>query len=336
MAEHSSLEASISYGIQADKTTQATVFRTGLKTTSSMPPPAKDVYDPGPEHPGPASRNTLRRSAAKVTGYLANFSSEGVFYPNLIGDQLVGAGFLPVSVNNTDHYVHTFKIGAASALKYISVLWTLDTWTRAITGARLTSLGVNITPEEATVSDEGRGLVMVAPVGGETLVPEDDFFFEPTIGTGTFEIAAAAFTTEAIRGLTFDVTQTLDEEDRALFVPGRANLPQRSIDVALGLQDINISQADYQLLVNNGAANTDPYLGMPIMDVDVTFQSASNIAGAAVPYSFQIQIPELEVTMSDFQATGNEVVRYSLEGVMLDRVTDPVVVILTNNVASYA
>lgn len=341
MANASSLLASYSLGVQADKDTQATALVTGLKTRSSVPGPEFDTYEPGAEHPGPTTRNTLRRSPTERTGYLAPFSSSGLLYPRLFPIQLIGAGFTISSADNTTHYTHTGNIALADALQYLTCIYsaTDETWLRAITGGRITSLQVTADPQnEITVSDEGQGLVIGAVAGSPTYVDEEPIRIKSTIGTAALTVNTVDLSSIPIRGFTWNVAQTLDDQDFQLFQANRADLPQQSIDITGEIQELDLTKDDYQLIQNAGIGNTDPSLIAATGDLTFTFQSASNIPGAPVPYSVQFVINAAEFVMSEFPADGENLMRYAMTYQLLDAPggpAQPAQVIIVNDQASY-
>ncbi len=68
------------------------------------------------------------------------------------------------------------------------------------------------------------------------------------------------------------------------------------------------------------------------------FRSAANISGAAVPYSLNIDINSCEYTIADNSLRANlaDEIEPEISWEMIDDVTDPIVITLKNDVASYA
>lgn len=336
MPATSSLSAAISYGTQADKTTAATALQTGLKTRSTMPGPTWDTYDPGAEHPGPADRNTIKRAATQKTGYIAPFGSTGSFYPRLFGYQLRGAGFDVVTTDETTHFTHVFTIASGDDYAYMSVIWALENWERMIIGARLQTLGFNATPQSIEITDTGIGMVSGAVQGAPTYNEEIAVPIKPTIGYGSILIDAVELTTDAIKGHQWTITDTLDTEDYQLWMEGRNDIPQSSIGIAGSFDDIDVTQAIYEKLVTGGAVDGSPDSAAIMAALDIMYQSAEVIPGAAVPYSLQMEAPDAEFAMGDFEASGEDIVRFSAEYEIVDLSAQPLTFTLVNDVASYA
>ena len=337
----SSLTAAYSLGIQDDINTQATVLITGKKTRSNVPGPEWDTYEPGPEHPGAVSRRTARRSPTERTSYVAPFGSTGLLYPRLFGVQLAGVGFTPTTDDQTTHQVHTFNLSLADALHYISCVYqaTDETWLRAITGGRLTSLQVTADPQnEITVIDEGTGIDIGAVAGTPTYVDEQPVRIKATKGTASLNVNGVSLAGKTMRGFTWNVAQELDDQDFRLFYSQRADLPQSSIDVTGDIQELDLSKADYQLLQNGAVGNTDPSLVVATGNLAFKFESASNIPGAPVPYSVEFILNAAEFAMSEFPADGENMMRYALSYQLLDIAggpAQPAQVVITNDVAAY-
>lgn len=340
MANASSLIASYSLGIQADKDTAATAFITGLKTQSNVPGPRWDTYDPGPEHPGPTTRNSAKRSYDERTGYVAPFGSTGLLYPRLVGTQLVGIGMEAATTDNTTHYSHAFTMALADAVGYLSAIYqaTDTAWQRMITGGRLSSLQFTADPQnEIQVVDQGLGLVVGAPAGGETFTDEEAQRIKATKGTATINVNSVAFT-RAIRGFQVTFTQSLDEQDFQLLQAGRADLPQNSLGIEGEIQQIDLYEDDYQLIQNGAIGATDPDVTVAKGDIAIKFESAANISGAAVPYSLEFVFPAVQFVMGEFPASGEDPMRYALQFAMVDAPggpAEPVTVNLVNDVAAY-
>lgn len=339
--DNSSLFAAYSLGVQAGKATQATTLITGKKTRSNVPGAEWDTYEGGPEHPGPVTRRTLRRSATERTSYVAPFGSTGLLYPRLFGNQLIGAGFTPTTDDQTTHQIHTFDIALANALSYITCIYqaTDETWKRAITGGRLTSLQVTADPEaEITVVDEGMGLEIGSVTGVPTYVDEQPVRIKSTRGSATLVVNGVSLAGLSMRGFTWNVEQSLDDQDFQLFNQERADLPQQSIDVTGEIQQLDLNKDHYQLVQNGGIGNTDPSLVVATGNLSFLFQSAANIPGAPVPYSVEFVINAAEFAMSEFPADGDSKMRYALTYQLIDAVggpAQPAQVIITNDVAAY-
>jgi hypothetical protein len=337
-----SLTCAFSLGQQAAIDTDATDFITTLATVSGLQP-RFDITESRREHPGAVgSRATAKRAASTRTGYLVDLVSTFVLRPRFIGHALLGAGFTVATTNNTTHYTHVFKLASRATFPWLTGLWYIDddavaAFTLKSGNVRLTQLNINASPEEVQCDLAAVGMTEGDAAGTETLVSEAGFEILPTIGTMTVNLASTSFIT-SVRSINLAIANTLKEDDRFLFVSGRTDLPQEEITVAATLGGVPITRDLYRRIVRGGTSGTEPSLVPPTGDLIYKFQSAANITGASVPYSLQMDLNSVEYTFPDNQLQASEADDLELEvtAEMIDNVTDPIVITLVNDVASYA
>ncbi len=337
----SSLTAALSLGIQADKDTAAAgTFQTGLLTQSTMDSPAWDVIDAGAEHPGVSDRNTTNRSPDERFSYTVPISFGGLLYPRFIGMGLRGIGFDVSTTDNTTELSHAFTIAAPEDVGYLTALWKLGTgsgeFERRATGVRLTQLQFSAESQKLEVSGQGIGLVDGEALGTETKQAEIAQKLMPTIGTYSLTIGGVAFTSNKVRTAQITIEQALDESDYALWTQGRIDLPQNSIGMRGSLGGIDIAYDEYKKINWGGTGGSSPDFDAVLSDaLTMKWTSAADISGASVPYSIEFDISSAQLSMSGFEASGENKVRFNLDWEMIDDSATPAEITLVNDVDSY-
>ena len=333
-----SLSSAFSLGIQSAKGTPATNYKTALATQSGLQP-TFDIRTAPLEHPGGASRATKQKSTDARTGYLAKPKSTFILRPNFIGTALMGLGFGVSSANASGVYTHTFTIAAAASAKWLSALWYTATEDAAMTlkatDVRLTKLSINGTPDSVECQLEGSGLSLGEASGSETLVAESANEILPTAGSLTVQNSSTALFT-AVRGVNFEFTQELLEDDRTLFTSTRQDLPIKSQNAQITFTGVDISRALYRKVVNAGASNTTASLTPFTGDLTYTFQSSS-FAGGSTPYSLTITMPSVQYEFNEgtIQAQNDEQVRVDVVAKMIDNLSTPLTIALVNTISAY-
>ncbi len=333
-----SLSSAFSLGIQSAKGTAATNYKTTLATVSGMQP-TFDTRTAPLEHPGGASRATAQKSTDARTGYLTKPKATFILRPNFIGTALMGLGFQCSSVNNSGYYTHTFTIAATASAKWLSALWYVATEDAAMTlkstDVRLTKLSLNATPDSVEGQIEGSGLSALEASGSETLVSEAAHEILPTAGSLTVQSSSTPLFT-AVRGVNFEFTQELLEDDRTLFTATRQDLPIKSQSAQITFSGVDISRALYRKVVNAGSSNTTASLSPFTGDLTYQFESADFVSGS-VPYSLTVTMPSVQYEFSDgtIQAQNDDQVRVDVVAKMIDNVTTPLTIVLVNGISAY-
>ena len=338
-----SLTSAFSLGRQSAIDVSASTYATALATVSGLQP-RFDITESRREHPGGiGTRATSKRSASTRTGYLVDAVSTFVLRPRFIGYALLGAGFTVTTVNNSTHYTHTFKLATRATYPWLSALWLVDDATVApftvkSTNVRCTQLNINASPEEAVCDLTAVGMTEGDGTGSETKTSEVGFEILPTKGSATFNFGVATPFITSIRSINLAINNTLKEDDRFLLQAARTDLPQEEVTVEAVLGGIPIDRNLYRRIVRGNTTNTAPTLSAPTGNLVYKFESAANIVGAAVPYSWEVDMNSVEYTFPDNQLQANEADEIELEltASMIDNVTDPIVIVLVNDVASYA
>jgi len=308
-----SLDASISVGVQSAKGTAATAYKTALATTSGV----NARFDERPtllEHPGSGSSVPWElKAVAERTGYLVPVNATFLLRPRFIGPVLRGVMGVS-SVNNTTHYTHTFTPATNANLAWLTVLHKFvgdSDFERKITDVRLTQLNIDATLEQVQCQMQGMGLTEGIAAGTETKVAEIGTEISPYSGSVTWTIAGDA-PTSTIRGAQVQITQTLDENDRVLFSQTRANLPRQRIAVTGTVRGVDIDADTYEaykLTKYGSAAGTAPTLTAPTGPLTLTFQSLSNISGAAVPFRLTMAFAKVQWDLESPNANNDDTVR---------------------------
>lgn len=335
----SSLASSFSLGVQSAKDTAATTYHTALATVSGADV-LFDTQDPPLEHPAPATRSTLRKSAPERTGYLAPVNATFLLHPRFVGRALRAMGFACATTNNTTHYTHVFTIAADASVAWLTAIhkWSGTTdLERKITNLRGESLAINADLNQIQCVFGGVGLVEGNATGSETKVAEVNTLLKPNTGSITFEVGGSGITT-TYRGNQMTIAQQLDRDERVLHSSGRAGLSRLSIDATGTLQGIDIDLGTYAhwKALKRGGAGTSPSLSSVTGLLTWQFTSADNISGAAVPYSLTTSIAAAAYDMVSPNANGQDLIRGDITWQMIDSSTPPITITLVNDQASYA
>lgn len=340
-----SLNSRFSLGTQSGKGSAATAFITALSTVSGGDVQF-DERQPENEHPGPTGGLAIDQTAAtELTGFLVPVTNTFILRPKYIGRVLRAMGFGVSTVNNTTHYTHTFTLAAASSAAYSSAIHLLDGSSadleRLVTDIRGRSLSITGDQQVLRGVFEGVGLDEGAAGGSETKVSEIDVPISIYSGSVTADIGDDGIASLAIRGSSLQITQTLDEQDKVHFSTTRNDNPVLSRSISGSLQNIDIDMDTYLLYKGTkwgGSAGTGPYTTeMPTGTVTWTYQSQSNISGAAVPYRLTVLMPTVEWRMTTPQANGRDLVRGNLDFRMLGITGEtPITITLVNDVSAYS
>ena len=334
-----SLVASYSMGIQSAKGTAATAYKTALSTDSTVNVKF-DEREPPLEHPAPAARATNRKIATLRTGYMVPVGNSFLARPRYLGTCLRAAGFAVSTVNNTTHYTHTFTLADRTAFAWATVIHKIIGATnleRKVTDVRLETFSLNADTKEIKGETAGFGLLEGDASGSETKVSEIAVELSPAAGSATIVVGGATVASP-LRGMTFEVKNEFDQEDKALFSSARVDAPQMGLDITGTLGGVDFDYGTYEMyrrIVRGGTSATAPSLVSATGALSFAYQSASNITGAAVPYSLSVALDTVDYMFQDVQASGNEMIRGDINWAMIDGVTTPITIVLVNDQAAY-
>lgn len=337
-----SLEAAFSIGIQTSKGTAATTLYTTLATVSGLDV-QWDVQEAAQEHPA-ASSVWLRSGYQLITGYLANATVTFALRPKFIVPVLMAAGYQNSPTNNTTYYTHTLTQGTNAAHKWATLAWSIpdSDATYVIRGVdcRCNNLQINVTPDGITCTATFRGLTVEPMAGSPTYVSEALNQIVPWEGARTTLTAGNSGSeyaiVERLRGVQMTFDNPLREDDKALWEPTRTTLDRVSHDVVYAFSGLNASDSTYEAFVFGSDGGTTASLSARYGDVNLQWESTDNIAGAAVPYRFNIDTPAVQ-WISDtggISANGSDVITWNATANVIGTGT-PVTINVDNEVASY-
>lgn len=341
-SEANSLGSFFALGVQAAKGTAATTLYKALATVSGLAPIFSDREAPL-EHPAPSgSRNTRRKTATKHPNYLAGAKATFLLRPKFIVPALQAAGFVVNTTNNTTHYTHVCTLATGATHKWMTAAWNVDETdgafvTRGV-DLRATALNLAVSPEQIEANLTLRGLTIEPMSGSPTYVSEASDEIVPWLGARTTLSVNGYSIVERVRNIEFGIENTLREDDTALWEPAITNLPQQSIDVSLGLTNVNISDDIAEALWYGAANGSTVSTAAATGAISVKWESEADISGAAVPYSVQIALPSVEwiADPESFEANGDNFIAPSLTAYMLDdQGGEPITITVINDVASY-
>lgn len=337
----SSLASQFALGVQTNQTTVATLHQSALATQSGLSPEF-DFFEPPPEHPGPAARSTARKTAPERVGFTVPVNCTFLLHPRFIGMALLAMGFVKtatVASNPAGYFTHTFKLANDAAMHWMTALHRYEgatTLLRRASQVRGEQLQINVDTQQIECQFTGRGLQEATPSGTPSIAAESPVLISPYTGSMVLEIDGGAIATD-LRGNQFQITQTLDTDDRKLHTPGRLGLPRTEIDITGTLQGIPVDMGAYvhylEIVRRNG---TNPSLESPTGELTWTFASNTNIDATSTPYSITIALAEVAYAMVAPNANQRDIIRADITYQMLDTSTDPIVITLVNDVANYA
>lgn len=333
----SSLAARVAMAVQSAKGTAATTGFHAMRATMSESPPDFTYEEARDEHGGAHTRASTRQSTPSRISSLVNLGTDGLLYPNAIGAILVGLGLNVSSVNNTTYYTHTFTKANVDAAKWLSVLHRVgigaSQFERKIKDVRLTQMQLVSTRQNIRLTTQGAGIDELVSLGSETVTSEPNFRILPVKGSIAFGTLALG----APREHTITIARPVDTEDQKQHSYGLADLPETGFEINGELRGLDLTFDTYKKLVWGGTSGTAPDMASVIDTLTVKWETASNIVGAAVPYSLQLALLKAEFRLVGTpRAQGNSIVRCDINYTMIDDVSSaPATFTLVNGVASY-
>lgn len=341
-SEANSREAFFAVGVQSAKGTAATTLYKTLATVSGLDPQF-DIRDDRAEHPA-ASSVWARAAYQTMTGYLGTGQVTFALRPKFIVPILMGMGYQNTPTNNTTYYTHTLVQGTNANHKWITCAWSLPDSdgaivTRAV-DCRVSSLSIAASTEEIICTAEIRGLTIEPMAGSPTYVDEQIDEIVPWLGartTMTLGVSGSAYSIiERVRGVTMNFTNTLREDDKALWEATRTTLARETHDLTYDVTGINVSDSIYEAITYGSNGGTSVSTAVRTGDINLEWESADNISGAAVPYRFEIDTPTVQWVPSagSIQANGSDIITVDVTANVIGTGT-PVTINVDNNVASY-
>jgi hypothetical protein len=335
-----SLGSFFALGKQAAKGTAATALFKALATTSYLANEFEE-RDSVFEHPAAvAGRNTAVKSPLLRTGYLVTAEVATMLHPKFIGMSLLASGFAVVTTGTSPDFTHVFTLTTGALHKWMTCAWNVDETdgafvTRGV-DCRATAFGLNATPTEIEHTLTMSGLTLEPMSGSPTYTSEVSDEIVPWLGARTTLTVGGYAVVERVRGVNFQIENSLRSDDPALWEIARVDLPQTSIGATCEISDINISDDIYEALVYGAANASSVSLAAITGAIDIKWTSASNIPTGAVPYSLQIAMPSVSWSMSSApQASADDMITVGLTATMVDNVATPLTITLVNDVASY-
>lgn len=348
-----SVEAALSVGIQSALGTPNTANLITLLAYTSGLVPEFDVATKPAEHGAGVSntRPTAKRSRTTRTGHLGNGEFNMSLYTRALVPLLVGAGFEVATTDNTTHYTHVLTLAAKEDQKWLTFLREWGGKETRGQDAKVSQITIGGNPNDGlTAQGNFTALSVDEAVGTETKTAEKPVELNPALGSisvildpdGAAIQAAYSGGDLAAEDISLDITNPLDTETLRLFQQGRADLPSTGIGAQVTIGGIDVDMDVYEQIVNGGVGNATPSLITALAALDWKHESASNIVGAAVPYSARFQIPYVEISIdpAGFRANQDETVNWSFICEMMDDadllgVTEPITITIVNDVASY-
>ena len=322
---------------QAAKGSAPTAYTTAMAQQSGINS-RRDEINQTPEHGIGADRATEHKSATQYGSYVVTGSMQQAAYTTTLGLLLLGAGFKVTTTGAGTAKTHTFKLADRNQLSWLAILSKIGSVTRRAVDCRVSKLTIEAGLDTMRYSADFMGITLDDPTGSETFTSEDLTKLSPAIGSLTLNIGGTEIfntTADTLQRFTMEINNPLDDGDRSLFRFKRADLQQSGLGITGTIEGLDLDYADiYNRLIRGGATSGEPVTDVAVGTLVTQFKSAVNVEGDVVPYSLQATI-NAEFTLDDFQAEGNNIVRWNTRYRMIDNVTDPVVIALVNAKASY-
>lgn len=339
-SEANSLGSAFSIATQSAKGTPATTLYTLIATDSSLAPEFQ-YRATRLEHPSTGGTTSwAMANTDQVTGYIGRASVTFPLRPKGIVPVLQGTGYGVATADNTTYYTHTLTQGTDAAHKWVTCIWKVDDsdaayYMRGVDG-RVTSLTISVSTEEIMCTAEISFLTVAPLSGSPTYVAEQADEIVPWVGART-DIDIGGYTVvEVMRAAEFTFTNTLREDDKALWTQLLVNMQRQSIGIQASFNEINVSDSVYEALYCGADAGTTVATAPVTGNIDVEWRSPANISGAIVPYEFQFVAPSVQWKPAGApSASGDALVTIGADGMVVGNVATPSTIVIINNVASY-
>jgi len=238
------------------------------------------------------------------------------------------------------YYTHVFTLADRDEVGWASMLHALGEGTarfeRKITDCRWSQLDIKASRRNITWEGKGLGLSEAASAGTEVIVADTNALISMAAGSWSMTSDSVSLIASP-RGHDFSIAQGLAEDDPTLHTTTRADLPLTGTDITGVLRGIDLDYATYRKLMWGGTSGTGPSLVVPEATMSWTYQSPGNMTDCSLPYLMTTAIDTATVSMGNFEASGNELVRFDASYQMQDRSSSaPITITLRNLRSSYA
>lgn len=343
-SEANSLGSFFAVGVQGAKGTAATTLYKLIATDSSLAPEF-EYRDTRLEHPSTGGTTSwAMANTDQITGYIGRASVTFPLRPKGIVPVLQATGFgVSTAGSGTLGYTHTLTQGTDAAHKWVTCMWKVDDsdaayYVRGVDG-RCTSLTISVSTEEIMCTAEFGFLTVAAySTSQPTYVAEQSDEIVPWVGART-DIDIGGYTVvEVIRAAEITFTNTLREDDKALWSQSRVNMQRQSIGIQASFNEINVSDSVYEAIYFGADAGTTPATAPVTGNIDVEWRSAANISGTspAIPFELQFVAPSVQWKANGAPtASGDELITIGADGMVVGNVATPCTVTVINNVATY-
>lgn len=328
--------ARVAFAKQAEKAPAATAGFHTMFATDSASVPEYEYIENENYHPGIHDRASTQNASPVRIAYRIPVSCTFWVHPNGLVPLLIGMGFTDTPTSKTTYHSHELVKADVGDAVYLSMLHRIgegdEAFERKIRAVRGTQLAITASRNQLTGQFTGIGLAEATSVGSETITPEVVYPLLPTKGS----IAWGAQALGTPREHTITIARPVDEEDHLLHAFGRNDFPETGFAITGEMTGLDMSFNFYKKLVWGGTGGTGPSEPIITDSLTIVYQSASNISGAAVPYSLSIALTKVEARIGNFRAAGNNIIRGDVSWKMIDdSASAPVTIVIDNGVASY-
>lgn len=339
MAGFASQAALFKVAKQTAKGTAATAgFWSAIAEQSGLNP-RRDEINQTPEHGMGYDRATEHKSATQFGSYLVTGNLQTGGYTETLGYLLLGAGFTVTTTGAGAAKTHVFKLASRDNYSWLSIISKIGSAAKKAVDCRVNRLGLEAGVDVLRYTAGFLGLTYSDATGSETGTDEARTKLSPAIGSLILTLGGVQIvntTADQVQRVTMDINNALSEDERSLFRFKRADLPQTGLDITGAVEGLELDYTDtYNQLMRSGATSGEPSTAVAVGSLVYHLDSAIDIPTTSTPYSLDVNLASIEATLDDFQAEGNNIVRWNTRYRMIDDVADPVIITLVNGKASY-
>lgn len=328
--------AQLALAVQAQKGTGATTGYTAAITTLSRLVPEFRYVGYENEHGIGNERSTTHKSQRDKAGLIYRLRAEGGAYPEILGVYLMGLGFT-AETSGTKPYTHEFTKASNASAKYLTALHSIGEGSgrmhTRVRDVRLTNLQIQADNERVQLQVDGVGIAEEASTGNETISVPPAVRFLPSTGTFAWGTLAGL---SVPRQHTVTIARPVDENDQKLHSFGLADVQEMGFAVTGQMTGVDMSKDVYNLLVRGGGQGAST---ITVTDsLTFSYESGGPMEDETDPYLFQVALRKVDVTLTSFEASGNNAIRCDLTWQMIDDdpEADPITITLEDLKQSYA
>ena len=300
---------------------------------------------------GVHERATAQQTLPERSGISIPLSVDFGMYPRSIGVCLAGIGMVentPLVQNPTGtapkvgvtahQWVKANQVDAAYLTTYIKMGESAGAFSRRVFDTRLSSMEWTLNRQGANATIAGLGLdERIVGATDYTTTPEYQSMIMPFLGRMSWLGVGGlpAYDFGCVREMTITWDRPVEEDDQCLHEYQRNDNQELSFSLSGATRGIDFSFGFYKHMIYGGAAAVKPSQTVLLTGLNFMWETGLPIPNSAPqqPFRLMMYIPKAEIRLTNFRASGNEVVRADMTWSMIDdQATPPVYVQLENDV----